>query len=141
MGTSKMNKFKPTSITADRNERVLKITWSDGHESAYPFAGLRAECPCAECRGGHENMGQPPNQLVIRDTPNEGINIEHIEAVGTYDNTNGAMDIGPAFTPGNFYARHVRVRFVCRRASDRASARGCFSRNVMEASHCGFNFR
>jgi DUF971 family protein len=79
-----MNKVKPTGITADRNERVLKISWNDGHESTYPFAGLRAECPCAECKGGHEHMGQPPNPYAIRETPNEGINIENIEAVGSY---------------------------------------------------------
>jgi DUF971 family protein len=79
-----MDKVKPTGITADRNERVLKISWSDGHESAYPFAGLRAECPCAECKGGHEHMGQPPNPYIIRETPNEGVNIENIEAVGSY---------------------------------------------------------
>jgi DUF971 family protein len=79
-----MNKVKPTGITADRNERVLKISWSDGHESAYPFAGLRAECPCAECKGGHEHMGQPPNPYTIRETPNEGLNIENVEVVGSY---------------------------------------------------------
>lgn len=27
------------------------VTWSDGSESRYPWAYLRAICPCAECRG------------------------------------------------------------------------------------------
>ncbi len=79
-----MNKFRPTGITADRTQRVVKITWNDGHESSYPFAGLRAACPCAECRGGHENMGQPPDRRAVRDTVNEGINLEQVEAVGSY---------------------------------------------------------
>jgi len=79
-----MNKIKPTDITADRNEKLLKITWNDGHESVYPFAGLRVVCPCAECRGGHANMGQPPDRRVVRDTPKENMTIQAIEAVGSY---------------------------------------------------------
>ncbi len=31
---------------------VLKIQWKDGHESLYPWAQLRAACPCAACREG-----------------------------------------------------------------------------------------
>jgi len=38
----------------------MTITWNDGHVSEYPFGWLREACPCAECRGGHENMGTPP---------------------------------------------------------------------------------
>ncbi len=79
-----MQKIRPTNITADRNQRILIISWNDGHESRYPFAGLRAECPCAECRGGHDNMGQPANPLVVRDTPNEGINLENVQLTGSY---------------------------------------------------------
>ena len=79
-----MNKPRPTGITADRNEKLLKIAWNDGHESAYPFAGLRTECPCAECKGGHDNMGTPADKLVIRDTPDTGVIIAGIEAVGSY---------------------------------------------------------
>ena len=29
--------------------KELKITWSDGHESAYPFRYLRQNCGCAHC--------------------------------------------------------------------------------------------
>ena len=79
-----VNKVRPTGVTADRHERVLKISWGDGHEGAYPFAGLRAACPCAECRGGHAQMGRPPDPRAIRDTPNEGVTIENVEAVGSY---------------------------------------------------------
>lgn len=31
-------------------ETALKIRWSDGHESLYPWHLLRAVCPCAACR-------------------------------------------------------------------------------------------
>jgi len=31
----------------------LRVTWSDGHVSVYPFPALRALCKCAGCTGGH----------------------------------------------------------------------------------------
>ena len=31
----------------------LRVTWSDGHVSVYPFPTLRALCKCAGCTGGH----------------------------------------------------------------------------------------
>ena len=31
----------------------LRVTWSDGHESLYPFPALRTLCRCAGCTGGH----------------------------------------------------------------------------------------
>jgi len=76
--------IRPANITADRNERVLIINWNDGQECRYPFAGLRAVCPCVECRGGHDNMGQPADKGVLNSAVNPDINIENIEQVGTY---------------------------------------------------------
>jgi len=32
---------------------ALRVTWSDGHVSVYPFPALRAQCKCAGCTGGH----------------------------------------------------------------------------------------
>jgi DUF971 family protein len=75
---------KPQSVTADRAAKMLIIEWRDGHESRYPFAGLRAVCPCAECKGGHENMGQPPDPRVVRDTPDSALTLENIAQVGGY---------------------------------------------------------
>ena len=75
---------RPANIKADRNERTLTITWQDGHESVYPFAGLRAVCPCVECKGGHEHMGGPPDPRVVRDTPPGDLNLENIAQVGGY---------------------------------------------------------
>lgn len=79
-----MNSIKPTGITADRNERVLIINWNDGHVSRLPFAGLRKECPCVNCKGGHDYMGTPPDPIVVRDTVDDSINIEEIQAMGSY---------------------------------------------------------
>ena len=56
---------RPTAITLDRKRKLLIIPWDDGHRSEYPLAGLREACPCVECRGGHENMGKPPDPDVF----------------------------------------------------------------------------
>ena len=39
----------PTGIHIDSPKREMRITWADGHASAYPFDLLRKECPCATC--------------------------------------------------------------------------------------------
>ncbi len=79
-----MSVIHPSDITADRNKRVLVIRWKDGHESRYPFDGLRAVCPCVECQGGHANMGKPPDPRKVRDEPLTDLNLEHVEVVGSY---------------------------------------------------------
>lgn len=79
-----MASVRPLNITADRKQRVLIITWGDQHESRYPFDGLRAICPCVECRGGHSHMGGPPDPRVVRDTPESELSLEDVQAVGAY---------------------------------------------------------
>ncbi len=79
-----MEKVRPTGVTADRNERVLIINWSDGRSSRLSFAGLRAVCPCVECKGGHDNMGGPPDLDVMRSAKDDDLNLESVEAVGSY---------------------------------------------------------
>jgi len=79
-----MNRLRPTGVSADRNTRIVTITWSDGHLSKYPYAGLRAICPCAECRGGHAHMGQPPDPRQVRDTVNDEIDLAQVGAAGNY---------------------------------------------------------
>ncbi len=81
-----MNEPTPTQLTADRQARIVTITWSDGHVSQYPFGLLRAACPCATCRGGHENMSsEPPADAFFREMP-EGADtrLVSVEAVGSY---------------------------------------------------------
>lgn len=77
---------KPTGITANKSKREFTITWNDGHVSVYPFELLRAACPCASCRGGHENMSSEPDPDVFEkklgDSP--ATRISNVVAVGSY---------------------------------------------------------
>lgn len=76
----------PKSITVDKNTRVLTVIWNDEHNSQYPFGLLRAACPCAECRGGHENMRSEPDLDVfsVRMALSPATIIRNVEAVGSY---------------------------------------------------------
>lgn len=76
--------IKPTGVKADRTARVVTISWSDGATCDYPFAGLRAVCPCVACRGGHENMGRPADKETLRTAQNPDLTLENIQAVGSY---------------------------------------------------------
>jgi DUF971 family protein len=42
---------QPVEVRREVGRRSVHITWSDGHESDYPFAHLRGWCPCAACQG------------------------------------------------------------------------------------------
>jgi DUF971 family protein len=68
-----MTNERAISITANRPALEMTITWGDGHISIYPFSLLRAACPCAQCRGGHENMKSEPDaevfNLTLEDSP------------------------------------------------------------------------
>ena len=78
--------MKPTSITAHREKRELTIQWDDGHESLYPFSLLRAACPCAECRGGHDRMSETPDpsmfEAALPDSP--ATRLKTLLPVGAY---------------------------------------------------------
>lgn len=78
--------FRPTGITADRTQSTLTITWSDGHVSIYPFGLLRNACPCAECRGGHDQMSAEPAPAIFQKPDAEGpaARLRSLEAVGSY---------------------------------------------------------
>jgi DUF971 family protein len=81
-----MDHLIPTGITANKKTKELTITWSDGHISSYPFSLLRNACPCAECRGGHDQMrDEPPREVFympIED--NLTTRLVKVEAVGSY---------------------------------------------------------
>ena len=78
--------MKPTSIKANREKKELTVEWDDGHFSLYPFSLLRAGCPCAECRGGHDKMGDTPNPVVFEaaviDSP--ATRLKDLLPVGSY---------------------------------------------------------
>ena len=77
---------KPTNVTANKTAREFTINWDDGHVSVYPFGLLRAACPCAGCRGGHENMRSEPDALVFdqRLDNSPATRISNVKAVGSY---------------------------------------------------------
>jgi DUF971 family protein len=81
-----MFNVQPTNITADRQTRNLTITWDDGHTSVYPFSLVRYACPCVECRGGHEHMGEEldPGVFSMADEDSPATRIRKLEPVGTY---------------------------------------------------------
>lgn len=79
-----MNHLTPTGVKADRSAKVVNISWSDGSICELPFAGLRAICPCVECRGGHSQMGQPPDLDVLHSTQDDNLSLEEVTAVGSY---------------------------------------------------------
>ncbi|MFQ5923945.1 MAG: gamma-butyrobetaine hydroxylase-like domain-containing protein [Anaerolineales bacterium] len=78
--------MRPRKISASRSRGLLLIDWEDGHHSDYPLAGLRAACPCAECRGGHEGMGKrgSPEMLEIPLAPAGSRELDHMQGVGNY---------------------------------------------------------
>ncbi len=78
--------ISPNRISANRQFRLLTIEWSDGHTGEYPFGLLRAACPCATCRGGHENMRSEPDPEVfsIKLPDSAETQIKNIEPVGSY---------------------------------------------------------
>jgi DUF971 family protein len=69
----------PTEVEVDRVAGV-ELTWADGTQTRYELEELRANCPCAECRGRRERglpvWPQPSSPLPLR--------IENAELVGAW---------------------------------------------------------
>lgn len=102
----------PTGIKVDRKKRILSINWKDGHISEYPFWLLRAACPCAECRGGHDEMSNHPPQDVFNSEPEDSLQtkIEKVEQVGSY-----ALEFGwgDEHSAGIYNWRYLRLLCPC----------------------------
>jgi len=81
-----MNSETATAITANRQSMEMSVTWSDGHVSLYPFSLLRAACPCAQCRGGHENMKAEPDSQVFTTSLEDSAatHLVTVKATGSY---------------------------------------------------------
>jgi DUF971 family protein len=58
-------KFTPVSVDVGNSEQILTVKWADGHISSFSLFGLRKNCPCVSCRGGHEMMGQFEPKLFL----------------------------------------------------------------------------
>lgn len=79
-----MNKeHKPVSVDIANSDQKLTIEWADGHVSEFPLFGLRKNCPCVECRGGHSQMGQFEPQLFLVE-PTRTFKIVSAEQVGNH---------------------------------------------------------
>ena len=75
----------PTNITLQQSTGTLAVTWPDGRTCHYPVAQLRMACPCAECRGGHANMGRQSDPDSLSDLhPDRDYRVERLELVGNY---------------------------------------------------------
>jgi DUF971 family protein len=77
---------KPKRIQVSKSKATLKLEWQDGVTSEYPLAGLRAACPCAECKGGHEKMSSrgSPEMLEIPLDEAKSTDLERVDLVGNY---------------------------------------------------------
>ncbi len=77
------SEIKPTDIEVRNGEQVLEINWSDGHQSIYPLFGLRKNCPCVSCRGGHGEMGHFDRSLFFVE-PTQKYVVEDIKQIGNH---------------------------------------------------------
>ena len=68
---------KPTDIKLHQKSRILEVTFDDDRHFTLPCEYLRVYSPSAEVRG------HGPGQEVLQ-VGKEAVNIETIEAVGTY---------------------------------------------------------
>lgn len=72
-----------TGIEVSNEEQTLKIKWEDGITSTYPLYGLRKNCPCVMCRGGHDRMNTFEPEAFFIDNP-PLMNITNINQVGNH---------------------------------------------------------
>jgi len=76
-------KFKVRSIDVSNSDQVINIKWADGHETEFSLFGLRKNCPCVECRGGHDKMGRYELKLFTVE-PTRDYKILKAEPVGNH---------------------------------------------------------
>ena len=80
------NNLIPKKIKVDKQQSILFIDWNDQHHTVVEFPLLRVACPCASCRGGHENMKSEPDAEVFQKIiePSKMTEIEKCDMVGSY---------------------------------------------------------
>jgi DUF971 family protein len=69
----------PEALELTDDEAVLQIVWDDGHISRHRLDVLRAECPCAHCKGHapEQSLNLTPEQF-------SGIKLLDLAPVGRY---------------------------------------------------------
>lgn len=68
--------FYPVEVHLRERERVLELTWDDGHVSPYPLDYLRGWCTCATCQGHFRS------ELRFIEAPN--LRLLDVQSVGNY---------------------------------------------------------
>jgi len=75
----------PTEIALDRAGGRVVIRWKDGHQSIYPFALLRAKCPCARCVHRELSVDNDDELPVLPSgVMAKSLNVRDIHLVGHY---------------------------------------------------------
>ena len=74
-----MDAPEPLTVEVER-ERGVSLTWDDGHVSRFGLVELRANCPCAHCRGVRQ-QGQAAWPVPGAPDP---LRIEKAESVGNW---------------------------------------------------------
>lgn len=77
--------MRPRDIQSIGNE--LAVKWDDGVESFIPLEALRRGCPCAECRGETDILGnvyRKPEDGNEQRLPPDAFQLRRIVAVGGY---------------------------------------------------------
>lgn len=81
-----MKDISPAGITVNKGNNELVIAWNDSHTSEYSFSLLRFACPCADCRGGHDQMSaEPPGEVFYMQAEDSlATRLKKIENIGNY---------------------------------------------------------
>jgi DUF971 family protein len=72
----------PTKIKIAAGNDTMAVDWSDGHSSVYPYAFLRARCPCAMCTDKHAGPPKPESALPMFGA--KRLKLQKAELVGRY---------------------------------------------------------
>jgi DUF971 family protein len=76
-------KNQPINIEVRNSDEELEIEWGDGHQSVYPLFGLRKNCPCATCRGGHGRMNRLNRSLFFVE-PTHYYEVRDVKQIGNH---------------------------------------------------------
>ena len=73
----------PIGIEVSLNDQTLTVEWNDIGKKIFPLFGLRKNCPCIVCRGGHDKMNEfEPEAFKIVKPPY--IEIENLKPIGNH---------------------------------------------------------
>lgn len=76
-----VNEIYLTEVRRRPSERILALTWSDGHSADFDYDYLRGFCPCAMCQGHAASAirfrapARPADLTTIEPVGNYGISL------------------------------------------------------------------